>query len=268
MYRVSKTKEICRQTMEACERCNIELRKSVAQALDIVDGLSAARAEAAVPLMEHVAAAADQVNRLTNDSPLRMRVGSMRALEDAGLKLLDFMAEPEMQHAPTPVVEEAPRPVEPAPVPVPVASPAVEQKPTPVEHKPAPVEQKPAPVESRPTPVETRPTPEPRPPLETPSGATVITSSPVDGRPIPRLAVAKLLEFLNGQSLPEGTGALKPFLEKNPDETLPNSWIQAGSCPICGKDVLVAFGKSRKETIFCQGGHLLKFNQTQALVAT
>jgi hypothetical protein len=104
--------------------------------------------------------------------------------------------------------------------------------------------------------------------MDTPSGATLISTGPaVDSRPIPRLPVAKLLEFLNGQTLPEGTGALKPFLEKNPDETLPNSWIQPGSCPICGKDVLVAFGKSRKETIFCQGGHLLKFNQTQALVA-
>lgn len=290
LYRIVKTREICRQHIEACERANVEVRRSVGQALDMVEGLSPARAELAVPLMEHVAVAADQVNKLTTESPLRNRVGSMRALEDACLKLLDFMAEPEMQSRPQPV--EEPKPVE-VPAPVPAAQPPAPAAPVHVAPAHAPVVHSPpahsAPVHSAPAhpalapahtaPAQPAPAAEPKPvevkpavehkPVEMPSGATFINpGAPTDGRSIPRLPVGKLLEFLNGQTLPDGTAALKPFLDKNPDDTLPNSWIQAGSCPICGKDVLVAFGKSRKETIFCQGGHLLKFNQTQALVAT
>jgi hypothetical protein len=232
MYRLSKTRDGCLAMIETCDRMNAEVRRSVMSALQTAASFTGDRLDTALPLMETLTQTAEAVNKLTNESSLKVRVTAMRALEDACLKLLDAVSDPEQ-------AGEEP------------AAPAEEPKPEAAKADGA------APARDKPN--DSKEMAAAKPPSD---------SGPVDGKPIPRLPVAKLLEFLGGQTLPEGAAALAGWPERNPDDTMPNSWIQPGSCPICTKDVLVAFGKSRKETIFCQAGHVLKFNQAQALVGT
>jgi hypothetical protein len=223
MFRLTKSRDNCQAAITACDRMNPEVRKSVLAGLQQIEKMSGAKLDEVLGLMEPTAQAADAVNRLTNDSPLRQRVSAMRSLEDACMRILDALNAQE-EDIPTAATADDPAAAKPAEV----LSPP-----------------KGGPHDSK-------------------DGSAVGIT--VDGKPIPRLSVAKLREFLDGVQPPPAANSLAAWLERGPDDTLPNSWIMPAACPISGTDVLVAFGKSRKEIILSKEGHLLKFNPDGVLV--